>query len=296
MEKRYKSLSIFEFQERFPDDRSCYEYLADMKWKDGYICKKCSHTHYCKGINEFDRQCTKCGRLESPTAGTLFHNCKFPLLKAFYIVYYVSTDKNGVSSGELSRRLELRQKTCWLFKRKVMKAMESSQNFPMMGKVEVDESYVGGQDDKALGRNEGKKKIMVVGIERGLGGVSRWYGRVIETASKVNLGGFMTDHIDKDAQVKTDFWSGYKGMESHFPNLVREKSGKKGENFKQMHRVIMMFKSWLRGTHHSVMYLQPYINEYTYRFNRHKMKEGIFENLMNRMMSKPPYPYKEFIL
>jgi len=96
--------------------------------------------------------------------------------------------------------------------------------------------------------------------------------------------------------VKTDFWSGYKGMESHFPNLVRKKSGKKGENFKQMHRVIMMFKSWLRGTHHSVMYLQPYINEYTYRFNRHKMKEGIFENLMKRMVDKPPYPYKEFML
>ncbi|WP_235954805.1 hypothetical protein [Cyclobacterium salsum] len=81
-----------------------------MKWKDGYICKRCGHSHHCKGINEFDRQCTKCSRLESLTAGTLFHNCKSPLLKAFYIVYYVSTDKNGVSSGELSRRLELRQK------------------------------------------------------------------------------------------------------------------------------------------------------------------------------------------
>lgn len=295
MEKKYKSLSIFEFKDRFPDDRACYEYLADVKWNDGYICKKCGHSHYCKGINEFDRQCTKCGRLESPKSGTLFHNCKFPLLKAFYIVYYVSTDKNGVSSGELSRRLALRQKTCWLFKRKVMKAMESSQNFPMMGKVEVDETYVGGQDDKALGRNEGNKKIMVVGIERGLGGVSRWYGRVLETASKVNLGGFMRDHIDKEAKVKTDGWSGYKGMEADFPKLVREKSGKKGENFKQMHRVIMMFKAWLRGTHHSVRDLQAYINEYTYRYNRHKMKEGIFENLIQRMVAKPPYPYKAFI-
>ncbi|SHN35675.1 ISXO2-like transposase domain-containing protein [Cyclobacterium lianum] len=90
--------------------------------------------------------------------------------------------------------------------------MESSQNFPMMGKVEVDETYLGGQDNKALGRNEGNKKIMVVGIERGLGGVSRWYGRVIETASKINLGEFVTDHIDKDAQVKTDCWNGYKGI------------------------------------------------------------------------------------
>jgi len=204
-------------------------------------------------------------------------------------------DKNGASSGELSSRLELRQKTCWFFKRKMMKAMESSQNFPMMGKVEVDKSYVGGQDDKALGRKEGKKKIMVAGIERILGSVSRWYVRVIETALKVNLGGFMKDHIDKNAQVKTYCWSGNKGMEDHFLNLVREKSGKKGENFKQMHRVIMMFKAWLKGTHHSVSNLQPYINEYTYQYNRHRMKEGIFENLMQRMVAKPPYPYKAFI-
>lgn len=176
-----------------------------------------------------------------------------------------------------------------------MKAMESSGNFPMAGRVEVDESYVGGQDDKALGRNEGKKKIMVVGIEKGKGGVSRWYGRVVETASKANLGGFMRDHIDGGASVKTDCWSGYKGMEEYFPCFEREKSGKKGENFKLMHRVIMMFKAWLRGTHHSVANLQPYINEYTYRYNPHKMKEGIFENLMKRMVARPPYPYKQFI-
>ena len=59
----------------------------------------------------------------------------------------------------------------------------------------------------------------------------------------------MKDHINSDAEVKTDFWSGYKGMEVHFPKLSLEKSGKKGENFKQMHRVIMMFKAWLPFGH-----------------------------------------------
>ena len=84
-------------------------------------------------------------------------------------------------------------------------------------------------------------------------------------------------------------------MEVHFPKLVSEKSGKNGENFKQMHRVIMMFKAWLRRTHHSVRNLHLYINDYTYRYNRHKMKEGILENLMQRMVAKQPYPYKAFI-
>ncbi len=295
MEERFKSLSLFEFQTRFPDEDKCVEYLSELKWSAGYSCKRCGHAHYCKGNSPYDRQCTRCRYVESASAGTLFHGCKFSVLKAFYIVYYISTTKNGISSTELSRKLALRQKTCWLFKQKVMKAMESSGNFPMEGKVDVDETYVGGQDDQAIGRQQGSKKIVVVGIEKQGKGVSRMYARVIETASKKNLKEFMEDHIKPEANVRTDKWTGYKGLEKGFPNIVREKSEKKGKNFADLHRCIMMFKAWLRGVHHSVKHLQAYIDEYTYRFNRHKMKEGIFENLITRMVEKPPFTYKMII-
>lgn len=156
MEKRFKSLSLFEFQRQFPNDESCTKYLAELKWANGFKCTKCSNDKFCVGNKAYDRQCTRCNHGESPTAGTLFHKSKLPTLKAFYIIYYLATTKNGISSTELSRKLDLRQKTCWLFKQKVMKAMESSQSFPMEGKVDVDETYVGGQDDEAIGRNEGK--------------------------------------------------------------------------------------------------------------------------------------------
>lgn len=128
-----------------------------------------------------------------------------------------------------------------------------------------------------------------------VGGISRWYGRVIESAFEANLGRFVRDSIDTNVLVKTDCWSDYKGMEKESSNPERSKSGKKGENFKPMPRVVMMFKAWLGGTHDSVMSLQPYIKEYTYRFNRHKMKERIFENLVLRMVAQPPYSCKEFI-
>jgi hypothetical protein len=295
MEAKYKSLSLFEFQKRFPDEASCYNYLVQLKWAEGYSCKKCGNTKYCAGLKDYDRQCTKCSYVESATAGTLFHLVKFSILKAFYIVYYVSTSKKGIASTELSRKLELRQKTCWFFKQKVMKAMESSQQFFMTKKVDVDETYIGGQDDTALGRNEGSKKIVVVAIEKNKRGVSRMYGRVIETASKENLSAFMKDYIAPDAQVRTDKWAGYRGLEKYFKNLKQERSEKKGKNFTEMHRAIMMFKAWLRGMHHSVRNLQAYINEYTYRYNRHSMKDGLFENLMLRMVRSEPYPYKMFI-
>lgn len=128
MERKFESLTIFEFQKRFPDIDSCMKYLSELKWSSGFVCPQCGHTHFCNGHKPYVRQCTKCNKLVSPTSGTLFHKVKFSMLKAFYIVYYVSTNKKGIASTELSRKLGLRQKTCWLFKQKVMQAMKSSGN------------------------------------------------------------------------------------------------------------------------------------------------------------------------
>ena len=290
-----KDLSLFEFQEKFKTERDCLEHLVLAKWGDGFKCKKCSHDHFCKGIKELDRQCSKCNYIESPTAGTLFHRVKFPLLKAFYIIYFVSTNKKGITSTELSRKLDLKQKVCWLFKRKVMKAMQSSGTFLLEGVVEVDETFVGGSDENSRGRKKGTKKLVVVAIEKKKKGVSRFYAKVIEHADALSLGGFMRDNIYDKAEITTDQWTGYQPLDKEFENMTHIKSGKKGENFPELHRVIMNFKSWLRGMHHHVKDLQEYINEYTYRFNRSFMKGNIFDNLMNRMINTEPYTYKSII-
>ena len=111
----FKGISIFEFTQKFATDEDCYKYLEELKWKDGYSCTKCRHTHYVKGKKESNRRCQNCQFDESVTSGTLFHKIKFPLLKAFHICYRVCLKKKGMSSSELSRELALRQKTCWLF-------------------------------------------------------------------------------------------------------------------------------------------------------------------------------------
>jgi hypothetical protein len=295
MENKFKSLTIFEFQERFPNEDACMKYLVELKWGNGFICPQCGHTNYCLGKRKYDRQCTSCHRISSPTSGTLFHKVKFSILKAFYIIYYVSTSSKGISSTELSRKLGLRQKTCWLFKRKVMKAMESSGKYPIKGKAEVDETVIGEQETGVRGRKNNKKKLVVFAIEREGKGISRMYGKVISNSSSKELGAFMRATIDTSAKIKTDKWPGYKPLIKDFENLIQVPSGVKGENFPDLHRVIMMFKSWLRGTHHQVQDLQPYIDEYCYRFNRHIMKVGIFENLMKRIMTASPFPYKQII-
>lgn len=288
MEQKFRSLSLFEFQQKFPDAENCLSYLADLKWANGFTCRKCKHTRSCKGMAAYSKQCTSCNYTESPTAGTLFHKVKFDLLKAFYIVYFVSTNKKGITSTELSRKLSLRQKTCWAFKRKVMKAMKSSGNHPMNGEAEVDETVFGGQEEGVRGRENERKQLVVVGIEKKKKGISRMYAKVIPDAGSDSLGGFMRYHINPSAKVKTDLWTGYSPLKKDFENLVRIPSGKKGENFPEMHRAIMNLKGWLRGMHHHVWDLQDYLDEYCYRFNRSFMKEGIFDNLMARMVSAKP--------
>ena len=190
---------------------------------------------------------------------------------------------------ELSRKLDLRQKTCWYFKRRVMKAMESSDSYPLEGNVDVDEFFVGGQEEGKKGRGKKNKKLVVFAIEKRDRGVSRMYGKVIEKADAKNLGSFIRMKINPEANIKTDKWQGYKPLRNEFKNLSQLSSGKKGGNFPEIHRAVMLFKAWLRGIHHQVTDLQAYIDEYTYRFNRNHINTSIFDNLIVRMMNTKPY-------
>ena len=172
--------------------------------------------------------------------------------------------------------------------------MKSSGKQPLEGNVEVDETVAGGQEEGVRGRKNEKKKIVAVAIERKGKGVSRVYGKVIGHSSAKELGEFMQASINANALIKTDEWTGYTPLKQQFKYLRQEPSGKKGKSFPDLHRVIMSFKGWLRGVHHHVERLQAYVDEYTYRFNRSFMKGDIFDNLLLRMLSAQPYPYKMF--
>lgn len=118
-------LKYEKFLEKFPDKESVLDFFHQLKWDDTYVCKKCGNTKYCDGNSYLARRCTKCRYDESVTAYTLFHKCKFDLNKALYMLIFIHFKKGEISSYELSRKLELRQKTCWSFKQKVMIAFES---------------------------------------------------------------------------------------------------------------------------------------------------------------------------
>lgn len=116
-------LSEKELEVLFSDDDVCLEFLADVKWENGFICRKCGNSNFCQGKTPHSRRCTKCKAEESPTSGTIFHNCKFPLHKAFYIAYKVCKGEEDISTYEFARRLSLRQMTCWNFKNRIRNAL-----------------------------------------------------------------------------------------------------------------------------------------------------------------------------
>jgi hypothetical protein len=113
-----------EFSKIFPSEESCYRYLSELKWDNGYTCRKCQHTRFCEGKDKYSRRCTRCRYDESPTAYTIFHRLKFDIVKAFYMVFLVYANKGKITSLELSQLLQLRQSTCWTFSKKVTKAMK----------------------------------------------------------------------------------------------------------------------------------------------------------------------------
>lgn len=180
---KFVGVNSIKFNKWFKDDESCYEYLASIKWEAGFICKKCGYEKYCKGKQPFSRRCIKCSYDESPTARTMFDKCKFPILIAFHIAFKISTKKKGMSTLELSKEFELRQKTCWEFKWKIQQAMQSSQQNKLKGDVYVDEFFIGGPEEEMPGRSKGKKRLVVLALEKVKDGVGRAYAQIIEDAS-----------------------------------------------------------------------------------------------------------------
>lgn len=283
----FKGTNILEFAKQFDTKDNCLSYLSSFKWRKGFVCSRCKNESWSKTGFEHIRRCNKCKHKESATAGTLFHKCKIDLPKAFMIVFLVSTGKKGMSSTELSRKLSLRQKTCYYFKRKVMQAMQSSGHIKLQGKVDVDEFFVGGYEEGKVGRSKGKKKQVVMGIEMKNKGIVRCHAVQIDNGGTKQLKPFFEKHVSKNAKVRTDKWRGYRPLKSEYKELKQEQSDPK-QNFKLFHRQVMMVKGWLRGIHHSVKNLQPYLDEFCYRFNRCNAVERIFHNITGRMMYHQP--------
>lgn len=114
-----------EFSKIYPDRETCFKFLSDLKWENGYKCRKCDGSHYGNGHLPYSRRCSKCGYLESVIAYTILQNTRIPINKAFYIIFLMYSTKGKISSHKLSDILSIRQSTCWAYSSRIKKIMNS---------------------------------------------------------------------------------------------------------------------------------------------------------------------------
>ncbi len=119
-----------EFSRIYPDKESCFRFLSELKWSQGYACRKCGHDHYFSGHIVYNRRCAKCGYEESVTANTILQNTRIDINKAFYMIFLVYSTKGRISSHKLSEILGIRQSTCWSYSNRIKKVMEDRKKDP----------------------------------------------------------------------------------------------------------------------------------------------------------------------
>ncbi len=281
-----------DFIKQFSTREACLAYLSELKWSDGFQCRKCGHNEPKKGRMWHHKRCKKCGYDESATAHTLFHKLKFPIEKAFMITYQLSTMKKGMSSCEIGRQWGIHQETAWYFRRKIQLAMKSMGSPLLGGCVEVDETIVGGREQNKKGRSHGKKKKIMIGLEieypddDGPPKIKNSNAHIIEDYSSRSLEKGIDHMVDSSALIITDGWGGY-------PNAVGERwheivLSNHGANFPHLHWHIFNLKNWLRGIHHSVSldHIAAYLHEFNFRFNKRNHKSNACQ-LLNQFAKLP---------
>lgn len=123
-----KDLTPEECHELFPNKVKCFQYLEEIKWSEGFECRKCSNTTFSNGTSFKSRRCTKCGTSETPTANTVFHGLRMPIEKAFYLFALIIHSKGNISSSELEKKSSVGQKACWSFKQKIITQLDEKES------------------------------------------------------------------------------------------------------------------------------------------------------------------------
>jgi len=207
--------SVGEFQAWFGTDEDCLDYLAWLRWPPGFVCPSCgSAGGWATGDGRY--KCSACGARSSVTAGTLFDRRRTPLTVWFTACWMFATGKDGVSAQSLQRELEIGSyQTAWAMLHRLRAVLVRPGRDLLTGTVEVDETFIGG-DEPGLrgGRAKGKKSLVGVAVEIPQ---PRGYGRcrmaILADGSSASLHRFVTDHVEPGATVITDAWQGYHGID-----------------------------------------------------------------------------------
>ena len=246
--------------------------------------------------------CGKCRHQASVTAGTVFQASHVPLTIWFRTMWYVTSQKSGISAVNLWRILGLGSyKTAWTMLHKLRRAMVRPGRDRLDGTVEVDETYWGGKEEGVIGRLTEKKAIVIVAAQEDGAGIGRIRMRCIPDVTKASLHGFIAESIEPGSTVRTDGLNAYLGLKGyvHGRKVQGNQSGP-AHLLPGVHRVVSLLKRWLLGTHQGAIgqkHLDEYLNEFTFRFNRRKSRSRgkLFYRLAQQAVQIEPTSFSSLV-
>lgn len=295
--------SIIQLVAKFPNEKACLEHLKQLRWKDGIVCPHCGSE---RKIYTFkDNKTFKCGDCRkkfTAKVGTIFEDSPLPLQKWFMAIYLITAHKKGISSLQLSRDIDVTQKTAWFMLQRLRYASKTkSFNRNLSNMVEVDETYVGGKEknkhaSKKTSGNQGrstKTKTPVVGMKERDGEIR---AETVEDTKSMTIKNLLVDNVVIGSKVFTDEYLSYRGIGFIYDHLyVKHNAGEYVNGIVHTNGVEnfwSMLKRGIVGIYHHVTpkHLDLYLGEFTFRYNSREMsEEERFNMLLTRVQGRLQY-------
>ena len=296
-----------EFERWFANETSCRNYLFQLRWPQGFNCPRCGSKRSPWVTARGYLHCSQCEGEISVTAGTIFERTRSPLKTWFAAMWFMTSQKHGASALGLQRMLGLGSyQTAWTWLHKLRRAMVRPGRERLHGRVEVDETYVGGSESGSKrGRGSEKKQIVVIAVEiHSPMGFGRIRMRRITDVKGVSLVPFVCDVVEQGSEILTDGWSGYNDLHKrgykHSKTVLSDSGDPAHVAMPGVHRIASLLKRWLLGTHQGAVsgkHLDYYLDEYTFRFNRRASRSRgmLFYRLMEQTVATAPLPYRMLV-
>jgi transposase-like protein len=274
-------MTVPQFEELFPTDNACKQYLVARRWPKGIVCPRCGNDSvYDVKTRPFHWQCHKCdkrGYRFSVLVGTIFENTNVPMLQWFKVVYLMLTSKKGMSSLQIHRMMGFGSyRTAWYMCHRVRAGLVDPDFRKLMGIVEVDETYIGGKNkkrhaDKRIPGTGSVGKEIVVGAAERKGNI---VARVIARADATTLNAFVRHAVsDKVSLIATDENAAYNPLDKIFDHKsVNHSAGRYVDGVVHTQTIDSfwsLLKRGIMGSFHKVSrkYLPLYVAEFEFRYS-----------------------------
>ena len=265
--------TIREFDLEFPDDAACLEYLVRRFYPKGIYCPTCkATTKHHREAGRPSYACQNCGHHEHPMKGTIFEDSATSLKLWFYAIYLMSATRCGISAKQLERELGVTYKTAWRMFHMIRKLL-ADDGSPLSGKVEMDETYVGGRRRGTKRGRPGPEshKTAVFGMVERKG---RVIAVTVPNVKKVTLMPHVEARVLPASTVFTDELKSCDTLAKKGYNHKRVNHSEQvyvagDAHVNTMEGFWSLVKRGIGGVYHSVSkkHLQSYLDEYSFRYN-----------------------------